>query len=75
MATTTRPQQTTAQIDPLAFFGKLRWLDGRTPLVEVIDPYRQALFTQALFTFTEEGWQQYNLVLAGRGKKNWKVRT
>ncbi len=70
-ATTTRPQQT-AQIDPLAFFGKLKWLDGRTPLMTVIDPYRQALFTQALYTFTENGWPEYNLVLAGRGKKNWK---
>jgi len=70
-ATATRPQQT-AQIDPLTFFGKLKWLDGRTPLMTVIDAYRQALFTQALYTFTEEGWPQYNLALLGRGKKNWK---
>ena len=58
-ATTTRPQQT-AQIDPLAFFGKLKWLDGRPLQVE---PYRQKIFTEALYTFNG-GSPRYNLSAA-----------
>jgi len=47
------------------FFSRLKWLDGR-PLLQTIEPYRLRLFTQALDS------TQYNLVLAGRSKKNWK---
>jgi hypothetical protein len=70
MATATHSKPTT-QIDPLTFFGKLRWIDLR-PLLAVIEPYRQRLFQQALYTFTDDGVPQYNLMLAGRSKKNWK---
>ena len=54
----------------LQFFSALRWLDGR-PLMDTIEPYRRELFTQALDTY-EGGRPKYNLVLAGRGKKNNK---
>lgn len=57
---------------PLEFFEHLRWLDGK-PLLEVVEPYRQKIFRDALFTFDEGGYPQYNFVLAGRGKKNWKT--
>lgn len=57
-------------IGPLEFFSHLRWIDDR-PLLEVIEPYRQRIFTEALYTF-DEGTPHYNLALTGRGKKNWK---
>ncbi|MDB5617472.1 hypothetical protein [Tardiphaga sp.] len=56
---------------PLEFFATLRWIDGR-PLLDTIEPYRQALFIQALYTFRDDGAPVFNMVLAGRGKKNWK---
>jgi len=58
-------------ISPLEFFSHLKWIDGR-PLLEVIEPYRQRIFTEALYTFGEDGKPHYNLALTGRGKKNWK---
>ena len=60
------------QIDPLKFFSKLKWIDGR-PLPEVIEPYRQKIFTEALYTFDADGRPRHNLVLTGRAKKNWKT--
>jgi hypothetical protein len=54
----------------LAFFGRLRWLD-RSPLLDRIEGYRREIFRQAL----DEGKPRrprFNLVLCGRGKKNWK---
>jgi hypothetical protein len=52
------------------FVRPLLWLNGR-PLADVIEPYRWRLFDQAVtragLTFV------YNLVLAGRAKKNWKT--
>ena len=62
---------TKPDMSPLEFFGKLRWLDGR-PLVDVIEPYRERIFTEALYTFDDDGRPTYNEVLAGRAKKNWK---
>ena len=59
-------------IPPVEFFSKLKWLDG-TPLLNHIEPYRQKIFTQALYTFDENGDPQYNQVLCGRGKKNFKT--
>jgi hypothetical protein len=53
------------KLTSLALFGRLRWLDG-SPLMSHIEDYRQRLFTAAL----DSG--KYNLVLAGRAKKNWK---
>src|SRR5271170_472428 len=55
----------------LRFFQRLRWIDGR-PLLDTIESYRRTIFAQALDTFREDGTPAYNLVLAGRGKKNWK---
>lgn len=56
---------------PLEFFARLRWLDGR-PLLDTIEEYRRDLFMRALYTFRQDGTPLVNLVLAGRGKKNWK---
>jgi hypothetical protein len=61
-----------AQPTSLQFFSHLQWLDG-TPLLDTIEDYRRAIFTQALDTFGDDGSPAYNLVLAGRGKKNWKT--
>ncbi len=58
-------------VSPARFFSRLRWLDGR-PLPDVIEPYRALIFERALWTFDDEGFPLYNLVLAGRAKKNWK---
>ena len=55
---------------PMAFFGHLKWLDGR-PLTDVIEPYRASLFEKVLYTFDADR-PQYNLALAGRAKKCWK---
>ena len=56
---------------PMEFFGKLKWIDGR-PLVDVIEPYRERIFLNALYTFDPDGRPTIDEVLAGRGKKNWK---
>jgi len=55
----------------LEFFGHLRWLDG-SPLLDHVEEYRRVLFTQVLDTFDQKGKPAFNLVLAGRAKKNWK---
>ena len=55
----------------LDFFGRLRWIDGR-PLLDTIEAYRREVFTKALDSFEPAGRPRYNLVLAGRAKKNWK---
>ncbi len=54
------------------FFSHLAWIDG-CPLSEVIEPYRARMFQKALYTFDDDGRSTYNLVLSGRGKKNWKT--
>jgi hypothetical protein len=60
-------------IDPITFYSHLCWLDGR-PLLETIEPYRRKILSEALFTFEGDGkTPRYNLVLTGRGKKNWKT--
>jgi hypothetical protein len=60
------------QMSPLAFFKLHKWIDGR-PLLDVIEPYRQEIFTQALYSFDATQRPVYNLVLCGRAKKNWKT--
>lgn len=55
----------------LEYFSHLVWLDG-SPLLNTIEPYRRAIFTRALDTFRPDGAPVYNMVLAGRGKKNFK---
>lgn len=57
---------------PLEFFGHLRWIDGR-PLLDTIEPYRQRMFMEALYTFNADGRPRYNRVLNGRAKKNNKT--
>jgi hypothetical protein len=57
---------------PFDFFDRLVWLDGR-PLMSTIEPYRQKILSDALFTFDLDGRPQFNLVLSGRAKKNWKT--
>jgi hypothetical protein len=53
------------RVSPLELFKHLVWIDGR-PLLSVIEPYRRRLFDRFL------GGQDYNLLLDGRAKKNWK---
>jgi hypothetical protein len=59
------------QVPPMKFFSLLKWIDGR-PLLDVIEPYRQRIFEQALYSFDDDGRPTHNLVLSGRAKKNWK---
>lgn len=61
------------QIHPLAFLRHLLWVDGHTPLIDTIEPYRQDIFTTALFTFRADGQPQYKRVLTGRAKKTFKT--
>jgi hypothetical protein len=56
---------------PFDFFGRLKWLDGR-PLMATIEPYRQRIFADVLYTFDGDR-PLYNLALCGRAKKNWKT--
>jgi hypothetical protein len=56
-------------ISALTFFSTLKWIDG-SPLK--IEPYRQDIFRRALDTYGPNGVPMYNMVLAGRGKKNNK---
>lgn len=58
-------------VSSLDFFSQLRWLDRR-PLLEHVEPYRQALFTRVLDSW-DQGHLHYNLALCGRAKKNWKT--
>jgi hypothetical protein len=59
-------------ISSLDFFASLVWLDGR-PLLDTVEPYRQDIFSRALDGLRADGSATYNMVLAGRGKKNWKT--
>lgn len=59
-------------VSPLQFFGHLVWLDRR-PLLDVLEPYRQRILTEFLYTFDAGGNPQYNFGLWGRAKKNWKT--
>jgi hypothetical protein len=62
----------TQQVHPREFFAHLNWIDGR-PLLDVMEPYRQKIHSDALFTFREDGSPLYRRVLTGRGKKNSKT--
>lgn len=61
------------QIHPLTFFRSLVWVDGHTPLIDTIEPYRQDIFTQALYTFRPDEVPLYRRVLTGRAKKTFKT--
>lgn len=60
------------QVDPLQFYGLLNWIDGRN-LLEVMEPYRQEIHTEFLFTFRPDGSPRYRRGLKGRAKKNSKT--
>ena len=60
------------QTDPIKFFSKLKWIDGR-PLPAVIEPYRERDLSTALYSFDQDGRPKFNLILTGRAKKNWKT--
>jgi hypothetical protein len=53
------------------FVQPLVWLDGR-PLADTIEPYRWRLFDQAFEREASSGFV-YNLILAGKAKKNFKT--
>ena len=53
------------------FFDRLVWIDGK-PLLDTVERYRRDIFTDALDSFRPDGLPKYNLVVSGRGKKNWK---
>jgi hypothetical protein len=55
----------------LHFLSKLQWLDGR-PLLDTVEEYRREIFRQAFDEVGDDGKARFNLVLAGRGKKNSK---
>ena len=48
------------QINPLKFFSRLKWID-ESPLMDVIEPYRQKIFTEALYTFDPNGRPRFTL--------------
>jgi hypothetical protein len=64
-------QTNSRQPTSLEFFSHLRWIDGK-PLLDTIEPYRRKLFSAALDQIGSDGLPVFNLVLAGRAKKNWK---
>lgn len=57
---------------PATFFATLRWIDG-TPLLAHVEPYRLQVFEQAFTTVDVSGRPQFDLILCGRAKKNWKT--
>ena len=61
-----------SQVHPLTFLSALRGIDER-PLLETMAPYRQRILTDALYTFRQDGTPQYNRVLTGRAKKQYKT--
>jgi len=72
MTLTDNEKRPMTQVHPLAFFRHLRWIDGQ-PLLETIDAYRQNILTGGLYTFRQDGSPQYNRILTGRAKKNYKT--
>jgi phage terminase large subunit-like protein len=46
---------------------------GSAQAFDTIEPYRREILSAALFTFDADGRPQFNFVLNGRGKKNWKT--
>ena len=59
-------------VHPLAFFARLKWLDGR-PLLDTIEQYRRRDFEDALFSFDDDGRPSFDRALIGRAKKNNKT--
>jgi hypothetical protein len=61
----------TSTATSLAFFNRLLWIDGK-PLLGTVELYRRDIFTKALDTFRPDGLPEYNMIVCGRAKKNWK---
>jgi hypothetical protein len=59
-------------ISPLKFFSHLQWIDRR-PLLDVIEPYRQRVFMQALYTF--ENGEHPKYIQSQMGHSSIKVTT
>jgi hypothetical protein len=71
-ATAKKPaRRAAAPVTSLQLFSQLRWIDGK-PLLPTIEPYRREIFTRGLDTYAPTGVPTCNLVVSGRGKKNWK---
>jgi len=60
------------QVHPLTFCSHLDWIDGK-PLLDVIEPYRQRILTDALYTFRPDDTIRYKRCLTGRAKKTFKT--
>jgi hypothetical protein len=60
------------QVHPLTFYGHLQWIDG-APLLDRMEPYRQKIQTDALYTSRPDGSILYKRVLTGRAKKTFKT--
>jgi phage terminase large subunit-like protein len=60
------------ELQPLQFFARLKWIDGR-PLLSTLESYRRRLFEQFFAPDPEARRYRYNLGLVGRAKKNWKT--
>jgi len=58
-------------IGGLSFISQCLWIDGK-PFWASVEPYRKRLFESA-FERDIEGRMTFNLILAGRAKKNWKT--
>jgi hypothetical protein len=61
-----------SQVHPLTFLSALRGIDER-PVLETMPDWRQRILTEALFTFRQDGFPQYNRILTGRAKKQYKT--
>lgn len=59
------------QLSSLDLFSRLVWID-HAPLLDRVEPYRQRLFVRFFDERDEAGRLHYNLLVAGRSKKNWK---
>jgi hypothetical protein len=59
-------------VNPLKFLSHLLWLDGK-PLE--IEPYRQRIFGDVLYSFDPKGQPRFNLALMGREKRTGNRQT
>lgn len=64
----------TPQCSPMTFFSHLRWIDGQ-PLVKTIQPYRQRLFTEALYAFDADGRLRHNRAFQGDRRRTTRAAT
>ena len=60
------------QVHPISFYRHLVHIDG-VPMLDMIEPYRQDILTNGLYTFRADGHPLYKRVLTGRAKKTFKT--